>query len=92
MLLGVSSCGMLAYLYANTYPDDVVGMVLLYGMFPDELTLESLVPPEERFVAYDQEDETESLERISHYKVLKAAEPDIGKERQHPGHLPRLHP
>ena len=38
MLLGASFGGMLAYLYANTYPDEVVGMVLLDSMFPDELT------------------------------------------------------
>jgi hypothetical protein len=54
--------------------------VLLDSMFPDELKLEPLVPAKERFVAYDAEDENESLERISHYKALMAAERYIGKE------------
>ena len=42
VLLGASFGGMLAYLYANTYPDEVVGMVLLDAMFPDELSMEYL--------------------------------------------------
>ena len=83
VLLGASFGGMLAYLYANTYPDEVIGMVLLDAMFPDELTMESLVPPEEQYVASDKEDEA-GLERISHYKVLKAAEPFIGREPRIP--------
>ena len=54
VLLGASFGGMLAYLYANTYPDEVIGMVLLDSMFPDELTLEYLFPPEEHYVASDK--------------------------------------
>jgi pimeloyl-ACP methyl ester carboxylesterase len=80
VLLGASFGGLPAYLYANTYPDEVVGMVLLDSMFPDALSLEHLVTPEDRYEASDAEDENESLERISHYKVLKASQPYIGKE------------
>jgi pimeloyl-ACP methyl ester carboxylesterase len=80
VLLGASFGGLLSYLYANTYPDDVVGMVLLDSMYPDALSIEHLSPPEERYKAFDAEDEDASLERISHYKVLKAAQPYIGKE------------
>jgi pimeloyl-ACP methyl ester carboxylesterase len=80
VLLGASFGGLLAYLYANTYPDEVAGMVLLDSPFPDELSLEHLFPPKDRYKAFDAEDENESLERISHYKVLKASEPYIGKE------------
>ena len=79
VLLGASFGGLLAYLYANTSPDDVVGMVLLDSMFPDELKLEPLLEPKNRYAAYDVEDE-KSLERISHYKTLKAAENYIGRE------------
>ena len=41
VLLGASFGGLLSYLYANTYPDEVVGMVLLDSMFPDELSLDA---------------------------------------------------
>ncbi len=74
---------MLAYLYANTYPDEVVGMLLLDAMFPDELSLDYLLPPKDRYEAFDKEDEA-ALERISHYKVLKLGQRYIGKEPKIP--------
>jgi pimeloyl-ACP methyl ester carboxylesterase len=80
VLLGASFGGLLAYLYANRYPDEVVGMVLLDAMFPDDLLLDPLLPPKERYKASDQEDENASLERLSQFKVLEAAVPYIGKE------------
>jgi pimeloyl-ACP methyl ester carboxylesterase len=79
VLLGASFGGMLAYLYANAHPDEVVGMVLLDSMFPDELSLDGLFPPTQRFKAFDAEDEA-SLERISHFKVIRAGQRYIGKE------------
>ena len=80
VLLGASFGGVLAYLYANRHADDVVGLVLLDSMFPDEMALEERFPPEERFEAFDAEDENESAERISHYKVMHAAQQHIGDE------------
>ena len=80
VLLGASFGGLLAYLYANTYPDEVVGMVLLDSMFPDELALDRYFPPEETYQAFDADDECCTLERISHYKAMKAAEAFIGQE------------
>jgi pimeloyl-ACP methyl ester carboxylesterase len=80
VLLGASFGGVLAYLYANRHPDDVVGLVLLDSMFPDEMALEERFPPEERYEAFDAEDEDELLERISHFKVMAAAERHIGDE------------
>ena len=79
VLVGASFGGLLAYLYANEHPDQVVGMVLLDSMFPDELSLDHLFPPDERYQAYSQADEA-SLERISHFKTLTAAERFIGHE------------
>jgi hypothetical protein len=55
-------------------------MVLLDSMFPDELSLDGLFPPGDRFEAFDAEDESESLERISHFKVQQAAQEHIGNE------------
>jgi pimeloyl-ACP methyl ester carboxylesterase len=80
VLLGASFGGVLAYLYANRHPDDVVGLVLLDAMFPDEMALEDRWPPEERYEAFDAEDENELVERLSHYKVMLAAEQHIGDE------------
>ena len=54
LLLGASFGGMLAYLYANAYPDEVVGMLLLDAMFPDELSLDYLLPPKDRYEAFEQ--------------------------------------
>lgn len=39
-----------------------------------------MVKPADRYKASSEEDENESLERISHYKVFKASQPYIGKE------------
>ena len=80
VLLGASFGGLLSYLYANEHPDEVAGMVLLDSMFPDELSLDPLFPPGDTYKAFSEEDENDSLERISHYKVLEAAQPYIGKE------------
>ena len=80
VLLGASFGGLLANLYANTYPDEVVGMVLLDSPFPDALSLERLVKPEDRYEALDAEDENETLERISHFKVFKASQRYIEHE------------
>jgi pimeloyl-ACP methyl ester carboxylesterase len=62
VLLGASFGGLLSYLYANTYPEDVVGMVLLDAMFPDEMSLEHLFPKPDRYKAFDKEDEDITLE------------------------------
>lgn len=82
VLLGASFGGLLSYLYANLHREDVVGMVLLDSPFPDELSLEHLVPPDDRYAAFDKEDEdpATSLERISHFKALTGASRYIGKE------------
>jgi len=80
VLVGASFGGLLAYLYANQHPGEVAGMVLLDAMFPDEFTLEHLLAPADRFQASDKEDETNTPERISHYKAQKAASAFIGKE------------
>jgi pimeloyl-ACP methyl ester carboxylesterase len=80
VLVGASFGGLLAYLYANQHPTEVAGMVLLDAMFPDELTIDRLLDPADRFQAFDQQDETGTPERISHYKVQQAASAYIGKE------------
>jgi pimeloyl-ACP methyl ester carboxylesterase len=80
VLLGASFGGLLSYLYANTHRDQVVAMVLLDAMFPDDLALDDLLPSDKTYKVESSDDECCTLERISHYKVLKAAEAFIGKE------------
>lgn len=84
VLLGASFGGLIAYAYANTYPDEVVGMVLLDSPFPDELSLEHLIPAGDRYEAFDEEDRSDSLERISHYALFRYAEQFIGSEPEIP--------
>jgi pimeloyl-ACP methyl ester carboxylesterase len=80
VLLGSSLGGLLAYLYANTYPDEVVGMVMLDSPFPDELSLENMFPPEERHEAFHEEQATDSLERLSLFSLLEQTQQFIGQE------------
>lgn len=80
VLLGASFGGLLSYVYMSEHPDDVVGMVLLDSPVPDELRLEGLLPAGDRYKAFDKEDERDTLERISHYRVFTAASKHIGKE------------
>jgi pimeloyl-ACP methyl ester carboxylesterase len=77
VLLGASYGGMIAYLYANTHPDEVEGMVLLDAAFPDELGLEKYFPAEERFKNEAWEEEAEKLDQ---YDVYRYAQQFIGKE------------
>ena len=80
VLLGASFGGLIANVVANTHPDDVVGMVLLDSMFPDELALDIHFPIEERYETLDEEDETDTQERISHFRMISTAASFIGRE------------
>jgi hypothetical protein len=80
VFLAASFGGVLGYLYLNTYPDDVVGMVQLDSMFPDELFYEHLFPQPERYTAFSKDDACCTLERISHYRMLRTAFRYIGRE------------
>jgi pimeloyl-ACP methyl ester carboxylesterase len=49
VLLGASFGGLIADVYAATFPDEVVGMVQLDAGIPDEIDVDHLFPPDERF-------------------------------------------
>lgn len=78
VLLGASFGGLLSHLYAATYPDEVVGMVLLDAAVPDELELETLLPEDMRL---NHEEDRESNEKLDHFAVYEEAHaveaPDI---------------
>lgn len=80
ILLGASFGGLLAYQYAVMYPDQVIGMLLLDANFPDELSLEGLLPPEDLFTHDEWQDGAEQLDQLSVYEATSAMrgnEPDI---------------
>jgi len=84
VLLGASFGGVLGYVYAAQHPGQVVGMVNLDSMIPDELDLEKYWPREERFKAYHREDMFDTPERLSHWRMLETAYRYIGREPKIP--------
>ena len=69
VLLGASFGGLLAHIYAATYPREVKGMVLLDAGFPTELPLEELFPPDER-LTHDQWNEgAEKIDELDTYEL-----------------------
>lgn len=70
VLLGASFGGLLAHIYSATYPDDVVGIVSLDGLFPGDITLDPLLPEDMR---YDPDEDRDTLEELSHYAALHEA-------------------
>ncbi len=64
VLLGASLGGLIAHIYAATYSDEVVGMVLLDSPPPAEIDLDSLLPVALRF-SHDMDKGTnENLDRF----------------------------
>ena len=77
VLLGASFGGLVAYIYAVTYPKEVTGMVLLDAAFPDELALERLFPKDERLTHDEWQDMEEQIDELGAYQEAYAL---IGKE------------
>lgn len=80
LLMAASFGGLLAYSYLNHHPDQVVGLVLLDTMYPDELKLDRYVKRRYRFVHYAEEDACCSLERNAHYDMIRDLQRFVGKE------------
>jgi pimeloyl-ACP methyl ester carboxylesterase len=79
VLLAPSFGGLIAYAYAATYPDEVVGMVLIDAAFPGEWKLEHLWPKEERLKNDDWSVYEEKIDQPAVYKYALYAvkQPDI---------------
>ena len=77
VLLGASFGGLISNAHAATYPDEVVGMVLLDAQFPGLLELEHYWPKEEqlKYVDFSHDEE-----KIDHYDVNMYAQQVAGKE------------
>jgi pimeloyl-ACP methyl ester carboxylesterase len=80
ILMAASFGGLVAHAYLNKHRDDVIGMVLIDTMFPDELALDRFLPRDARFVYYNKDDKCCTLERISQFALIKSLRPHIGKE------------
>ena len=84
ILMAASFGGLVASQYLAAHPDDVVGMVLIDTMFPDELRLDPLIPREFRFEYYRKDDRCCSVERIAQYDLVKGLQHSIGREPEIP--------
>jgi pimeloyl-ACP methyl ester carboxylesterase len=79
VLLGASFGGLISYSYAATYPDEVVGMVLLDAQVPGLLDLEHYWPKEDRLQNVDW---SYAEEKIDQY--------DVNMYAQHAGQAPDI--
>jgi pimeloyl-ACP methyl ester carboxylesterase len=81
LLLGFSFGGLLAIMYAATYPDQVMGLVSLDGSLPTDDQVDRLIPADERAqVIAEQEANRERVEfyrTVDQAKALVAKVPDV---------------
>jgi pimeloyl-ACP methyl ester carboxylesterase len=84
LLYAGSFGGLVAHAYLKQYPDDVMGMVLVDTMFPDELRLDRYLPRDATFKHFTKDDKCCTLERISQYDLIRSLQPTIGKEPKIP--------
>jgi pimeloyl-ACP methyl ester carboxylesterase len=84
LLYAGSFGGLVATAYLEEHPDDVVGMLLVDTMFPDELGLDRYLPREYRFKHFDKDDKCCTQERISQYDLIRSLQDTIGEEPEIP--------
>ncbi|HEX3211246.1 MAG TPA: alpha/beta hydrolase [Actinomycetota bacterium] len=81
LLVGFSFGGLLAIMYAGTYPDQVMGLVSLDGSLPTDDQVDQLIPKDERTqVMAEQERNRESVDfyrTADQAKALVAKVPDV---------------
>ncbi len=79
VLLGASFGGVISHAYAATYPEEVVGMVLLDSPFPGLLKLEHYWPKEEKLKNLDWRNSGEKIDQYDVYMYAQRAGqvPDI---------------
>jgi pimeloyl-ACP methyl ester carboxylesterase len=76
LLLGFSFGGLLAAMYTGTYPDDVMGILMLDASLPTDDEVDALIPADQRpGVKADQE---ANPERVDFYRTLDQAEGPAG--------------
>ena len=71
LLVGFSFGGLLAIMYAGTYPDQVMGLVSLDGSLPTDDQVDQLIPKDERARVMAEQDANQ--ERVEFYRTLDQA-------------------
>ena len=77
LLVGFSFGGLLAIMYAATYPDQVMGMVSLDGSLPTDDEVDQLIPKDERDQVMAEQDRNQ--ESVDFYRTVDEAKPLVAK-------------
>ena len=72
--------GLVASAFLKAHPDEVIGVVFVDAMFPDELGLDRYLPQQHTFKHFDKEDKCCTRERISQFDLIRSLQPTIGRE------------
>ena len=87
--MAASFGGLVAFL-PGAHPEDVVGMVLIDTMFPDELRLDRFLPRDYRFVYYNRDDKCCTVGADLPVRPDQLATARHRQGAGDPGRLPRL--
>ena len=77
LLVGFSFGGLLAIMYAATYPDQVMGLVSLDGSLPTDDQVDQLIPKDEREQVMAEQDRNQEL--VDFYRTTDQAKPLVAK-------------
>jgi pimeloyl-ACP methyl ester carboxylesterase len=77
LLVGFSFGGLLAIMYAATYPDQVMGMVSLDGSLPTDDQVDQLIPKDEREQVMAEQDRNQ--ESVDFYRTTDQAKALVAK-------------
>jgi pimeloyl-ACP methyl ester carboxylesterase len=77
LLVGFSFGGLLAIMYAGTYPDQVMGLVSLDGSLPTDDVVDQLIPAGERAQVMAEQDANQ--ERVEFYRTVDQATALVAK-------------
>jgi pimeloyl-ACP methyl ester carboxylesterase len=77
LLVGFSFGGLLAIMYAGTYPDQVMGLLSLDGSLPTDDEVDQLIPKDERARAIAEQEANQ--ERVEFYRTVDEAKPLVAR-------------
>ena len=77
LLVGFSFGGLLAIMYAGTYPDQVMGLVSLDGSLPTDDQVDQLIPADERARVIAEQEANQ--ERVDFYRTADQAKGLVAK-------------
>ena len=77
LLVGFSFGGLLAIMYAGTYPDQVMGLVSLDGSLPTDDQVDQLIPADERARVIAEQEANQ--ERVDFYRTADQAKALVAK-------------